>query len=404
MVGSSREPYHGVAMTTHAWASSPLRAARDLVALPTESACSNLALIDDVAAYLRSLGIDHEIQRDAEGRKANLVARIGPSGDGGLMIAGHTDVVPVADQAWTRDPYAPDVKDGRLYGRGSCDMKGFLGAALAVVPEIAKRRLAAPVLLVLTYDEEVGCHGARRLVPELVRIAGGSPRLCLVGEPTEMKVVDGHKGMRLLRTVVQGRAAHSSRPDLGLNALVALSRIVSMLDALAAELRGSAHSGAGGPVCEHSTINVGRIHGGAAINIVAEHAVMDWELRHLPDADPSEILARLRALEATLGAEGFTVQTLATSVLPGLSPRGKAAWTRHLLELCQQAASHQLDYCTEAGLYQEGLGTPTLVCGPGSVEQAHRPDEFVTLGELDRAERMIMSLVVDVCELTVDTA
>lgn len=382
-------------MGSHRWAGAPLRAARDLVALPTESAHSNLALVDEVAAYLRALGVDFEIQHDDDARKANLVARVGPSRAGGLMIAGHTDVVPVADQAWSRDPYDPAVVDGRLFGRGSCDMKGFLGAALAALPAIMQRRLTAPLLLALTYDEEVGCHGAQRLVPELARVAGGAPRLCLVGEPTQMKVVDGHKGMRLLRTVVRGAAAHSSRPDLGRNALVALSRIVCLLDDLATELREAAPKG--GHACEHTTINIGCIHGGAAINIVAEHAQMDWELRHLPDADPAELLARVAALELELTASGFFVETHATSVLPGLSPRGKDEWTRRLLELCEQVASEQLDYCTEAGLYQRGLGTPTIVCGPGSVEQAHRPDEFVTLDALNSAERLVMSLVDEMC-------
>jgi acetylornithine deacetylase len=376
--------------------------AKELIALPTVSKDSNLALIDFVSRYLKGLGVDAVIQKDAAGRKANLFATIGPAARPGVVLAGHTDVVPVDDQDWSTDPFDPVVKDGRIHGRGSCDMKGFIAAALSHVPALVRRRLENPVHLVLTYDEEVGCQGAKELVKAWPIDLAARPLFCVVGEPTSMQIVNAHKGMRLLSTTVRGRSGHSSAPQHAVSSIAALAKLACFLD-------GVAERAARAPVasdlrfaCPHTTVNLGVIQGGTAINIVPEVARLLWEYRHMPQEDGEAVLRAFNAYSGELeraAEEGRRPQitTEELSAIPALSAAGNAEATRFLLGLMELREAQQVDYGTEAGLYQQGLGVPTVLCGPGSIAQAHRPDEYLELTQLDRA-MLFLSKVLGLCE------
>jgi acetylornithine deacetylase len=376
--------------------------ARELIARPTVSRDSNLEFIDDVAAYLKSHGVDVVIQRDAAGRKGNLFATIGPANKPGVVLSGHTDVVPVDDQLWTTPPFDPVVKDGRIYGRGSSDMKGFIAAALSEVPALLRRRLESPVHLVLTYDEEVGCQGAKELVKAWPADLTVKPHFCLVGEPTRMQVVNAHKGMRLLRTTVRGRSAHSSAPQRGVSAIATMAKLACFLDGMAERAQTTPVESNLRFPCPHTTVNLGIITGGTAINIVPEAAQLLWEYRHLPQEDSEAVLRAFRAYSEELerAADAGRRPQIATeelSVIPALCAEGNAAVTRFLLEFIGAREAQQVDYGTEAGLFQDGLGVPTVICGPGSIAEAHRPDEYLEVEQLDQASGFLNRLL-GLCE------
>jgi acetylornithine deacetylase len=367
-----------------------------LVAFDTVSARSNLALIEFVKDFLASHGVEARILRSPDGAKANLLATIGPMREGGVILSGHTDVVPVENQPWTSDPFRLEARGGRLYGRGSADMKGFIAVALALLPEFLAAGLERPIHLAFSHDEEVGCRGAPALIAAIARELP-RPALAIVGEPTEMRLANRHKGIHGFETVVTGRDGHSSAPDAGLNAIMAAAEILGFLDRLAAEFRenGPFDSGFRPP---HSTLNVGEIAGGTAVNIVARQCRIRWEFRPVPDHAPDlirsrfdrfvgqDLLPRLKARAAEAA-----VETRQMACVPGLRPGTASpaeALVRHLTGLNEAIG---VAFTTEAGLFQEA-GLPAVVIGPGSIAQAHQPDEFVEESQLEDCARFLRRL------------
>ncbi|WP_235818943.1 acetylornithine deacetylase [Vreelandella massiliensis] len=360
-----------------------------LVAFDTTSSRSNLDLIEFIEAYLADYGVASERVMSPCGQKANLIARIGPKASGGVMLSGHTDVVPVAGQPWSSDPFIlRDGGDGRLYGRGSCDMKGFIACALAMVPEWVKAPLAQPIYLGFSYDEEIGCVGAPDLIRRFYQHHSTTAHV-IVGEPTSMQPVVAQKGATNLRTTVIGREAHSSQVYQGTSAIHMAARLITFIEDTMAALveEGRVDTAFNVP---HTSLHVGKIQGGTAINIMARECQFEWEIRHLPTDTFDEVYARVHAyaerLKAELEARGKAVEitTEALNVtVPGLANRDNARVLRltkdHLPGAC---CDHAVAYATEAGQFQR-QGLETLILGPGSIAQAHQPDEYIEKSELE---------------------
>jgi len=350
---------------------------KDLIAFDTTSRDSNLTLIDYAQALLEKSGARCRRSPDASGKKANLFATFGPDGDGGFVLSGHTDVVPVDGQDWSSDPFKPEVRDGKLYGRGACDMKGFVGVALSLVPEIAKARLTRPIHFALSYDEEVGCVGVTGLLDDLKQ-RNLKPALAIIGEPTLMKIVGAHKGGAKLVTRCCGREHHSSGPEKGANAVMMAGEFVTLLDSVWDELRADTDTRFDPP---HSTVQANVIHGGTAVNILAREAEVTWEYRCLPDRDPSKIIDRVKARsEAEIlpkyqrRAPEAAFDTTLHARYPGLTMDEESPAIRLARELTGANQVEAVAYGTEAGHFQS-YGIPAVICGPGSIDQAHRPDE-----------------------------
>ncbi|CAO4185973.1 acetylornithine deacetylase [Methylorubrum extorquens] len=376
---------------------SPLELLERLVAFDTESSKSNLALIDFVAEYLDSWGVPHLRVPNAEGDKAALFATLGPMTDGGVVLSGHTDVVPVTGQAWTSDPFRLRVADGRAYGRGAVDMKGFDALALAMVPAALEAGLIRPIHILLSYDEETTCLG---VADTIARFGADLPRpgAVIVGEPTEMQVADAHKSVVTYNTTVHGHAAHSAKPGLGANAVMAAADLIAELNRIADAMvaRGDA-SGRFDP--PNTTVHVGVIEGGTARNILPKLCTFLWEFRGLPDLDMAEIPALFAASCERVTCERLNrygefghIATVEEVSVPGLAPDPGSEAERLALRLAGRNATITVPYATEAGRFQQA-GIPTVVCGPGSIDQAHQPDEFVTLDELARGEAFMRRLV-----------
>jgi acetylornithine deacetylase len=368
-----------------------------LVGFDTTSRNSNLELIGFVRDYLDGFGIASELVRDATGTKANLYATIGPRGQGGVMLSGHTDVVPVDGQEWHSDPFVLTARRGRLYGRGTSDMKSFLAVALALVPEMAARRLKTPIHLALSYDEEVGCLGVRPLIAALAR-RPDRPRLCIVGEPTEMQLVIAHKGKRSLRCHVHGFECHSSLTHLGVNAVEAAAELVAHLKGMARRRRDH------GPFDEafsppYTSIHTGVIRGGTALNIVPKDCYFDFEFRLLPGEDAEPLVEELRRVAETRllpemrrvwAGSDIVFEELTQS--PALDTAADAEVARLVAALSGANSAAKVSFGTEGGLFHEA-GIPTVVCGPGSIEQAHKPDEFIAAGQIARCESFLRRLI-----------
>jgi acetylornithine deacetylase len=368
-----------------------------LVALDTTSRNSNLELLGLVEDLLDEHALDHERIPSPDGTKANLIARIGPDVEGGVVLSGHTDCVPVDGQPWTRDPFVLHAQDGRLYGRGTSDMKGFLAAVLAALPAMVSAGLRRPILLVLTYDEEIGTVGAPSAVDRLVS-SWPRPAAVLIGEPTSMEVVTAHKGVRAFTTIVDGLDGHSSQPQFAANAVAAAARIATFIDDLAAEHRAAAADPAFAP--PYTTFNLATIVGGTAINIVPRRAELCWEYRPVPADDhdaildevqrfaAEEVLPRLR--EAT-GRGDITFRIDAAARALGREPGGAAeALARDLTGY--QGPARTVPFGTDGGHFQ-AAGLSTVVCGPGSIDQAHTPDEWIEVPQLDACERFLARLI-----------
>ncbi len=367
-----------------------------LVAFDTTSRRSNLELIDFAEALLKDCGAETTRVANADGSKANLLARIGPAVDGGVVLSGHTDVVPVDGQPWTSEPFALTERDGRLYGRGTADMKGFLALALAAAPEIAAAAPARPVHLALSYDEEIGCLGAPGLIAELTR-TGPRPMAVIVGEPTSMQAVRGHKGIAAFKVTVTGREAHSSLPQLGVSAVMAAVRLMARLTELAAELDRGADPASPflppGP-----TLTIGQVHGGTAVNILARECVFLFDLRAPPGQAADRLLQPFFAAATELDAElkarapeaGVRVETRSNT--PGMAPEpGGAAEALARRLAGDNGPQRVVSYAAEAGQFQ-AAGYSTVVCGPGSIEQAHQPDEYLDLAQLERGAMFMARL------------
>ncbi|CAO4177314.1 acetylornithine deacetylase [Methylorubrum populi] len=376
---------------------TPLELLERLVAFDTESSKSNLALIDFVADYLDAWGVPHVRVPNAAGDKAALFATLGPSTDGGVVLSGHTDVVPVTGQAWTTDPFRLRVADGRVYGRGAVDMKGFDALALAMVPEALRAGLKRPIHILLSYDEETTCLG---VLDTLARLGIDLPRpgAVIVGEPTGLQVADAHKSVVTYDTTVHGHEAHSSKPGLGANAVMAAADLIAELNRIADAMiaRGDA-SGRFDP--PHTSVHVGVIQGGTARNILPKLCTFQWEFRGLPDLDMAEIPALFAASCERVARERLNrygafgrIETVEEVSVPGLAPDPGSEAERLALRLAGRNATITVPYATEAGRFQRA-GLPTVVCGPGSIDQAHQPDEFITLDELARGEAFLRRLV-----------
>ncbi|HEV2098924.1 MAG TPA: acetylornithine deacetylase [Stellaceae bacterium] len=357
-----------------------------LIAFDTVSSKSNLDLIGWVADYLDGYGVESALTRNADGTKANLFATIGPGGRGGVILSGHTDVVPVAGQAWSSDPFRLETRDGRFYGRGTADMKGFIALVLALVPHAIEGRLEIPLHLAFSHDEEIGCVGVPALIASLPEGAS-RPLLAIIGEPTDMQVANAHKGIRFLRTRVTGHAAHSSTPERGVNAIAAAAEIIAEIAKLAAECRAAARpeSTFDPP---YTSFNIGTIAGGAAVNIIARDCTFEWEFRAVPGEDPAmlqhqiehfvtaDLLPRMRAAHP-----GANVTTETAAVVPPLVPDPTSPAEALARRLTGANQTTTIAFATEAGLFQ-AAGIPAVICGPGSIDVAHQPDEFISGAQL----------------------
>ncbi len=372
-----------------------------LVAFDTTSRESNLALIEFVQDYLEGHGVESMLFHNDASTKANLYATIGPRDvPGGIVLSGHTDVVPVDGQEWASDPFALREHDGRLYGRGTADMKGFIASALALVPEFVAGVGRTPLHLAFSYDEEVGCLGVHSMVRH---IAAHLPRpnAVIVGEPTLMQVVNSHKGIRTFTTEIIGLEAHSSTPHLGVNAIDVAVQLINYLHGLRKEMqaRGDA-SGRFDP--PYSSLHVGVIDGGTALNILPRRCRFQWEIRPLPGQDPDEIAARfnayamnkvLPALRAISAQASITTRQRAD--VPPLAPQDTSPAQVLVTALRGSNAMHAVSYTTEAGIFQDA-GIPAVVCGPGSIDQAHKPDEFVARSELAACDAFLRQLLTPI--------
>ena len=367
-----------------------------LVAFPTVSRDSNLELIDFAHELLRELGAEVRLTFDDERRKANLFATLGPKRDGGLVLSGHTDVVPVEGQAWDTDPFALVKRDGRLYGRGTSDMKSFIAIALALLPAYVPR-LAKPIHLALSYDEEVGCIGVGRLLRDLER-AHVRPSGCIVGEPTLMASVIAHKGKKSFRCAVRGLAAHSAYAPSAVNAVEAAAEAVAYLKRMARRLRDAGPHDHGFDVT-HTTVHTGVIRGGTALNIVPHECSFDFEVRYLPSDDADQLLREFREylareLEPEMRAldarAGFEITEL--SEIPALDTSAETQIVALAQELTGNTEIGKVSYGTEASQFQRA-GMPTVVCGPGSIEQAHKPNEYIEMTQVEACEKFLRGVM-----------
>jgi acetylornithine deacetylase len=360
---------------------------RRLVGFDTVSARSNLELIHFARDYLKDLGIDSRLTFDKERNKANLLAVIGPPVPGGIVLSGHTDVVPVAGQPWSTDPFTVAEREGRLYGRGTADMKSFLAIALALVPEFLAAKLRVPIYLALSYDEEVGCLGVGGLLADMAAELP-RPAVAIIGEPTSMKLINRHKGFYGYTTVITGRDGHSSGTPRGVNAIAYAAEVIGFLSRLAADLarQGPFDDGFDPP---YTTVNVGTIGGGTAVNIIARQCTIAWEFRPIPGFDTPSIRKRVDAFVSeqllprmrAVAPEADVVTTL-HSGSPPLVPDADSPAEALVRLLTGANTAGAVSFGTEASLFQES-GIPAVICGPGSIDQAHQPNEFIALDQID---------------------
>ena len=376
---------------------------KKLIGFDTTSYNSNLNLINFIKSYLLSYNIESTLIHDESGKKANLYATIGRKDIGGVMLSGHTDVVPVEGQEWHSDPFSLKESDGNFYGRGSADMKGFIALVLSRIPEMVSVELTKPIHLAFSYDEEIGCVGVQRML-NLLEHQPIKPSCCIIGEPTSMEVVIGHKGKHASRVKVKGHACHSGQSPLGVNAVDFASELIVYIRKLARE------KSQDGPFdmeyeVPYSTLHTGVVKGGTSLNIVPNFCQFDFEIRHLYEEDPQYLLDKIEAyakenLESEMhlidSETGFSFETLAT--YPGLLTDPGIDFVAYVKKLLDNDAHSKVIFGTEGGLFQKRLGIPTLVCGPGNIDQAHRANEFISLKQLQKGgsflDRLIISLSV----------
>lgn len=370
---------------------------RALIEMPTVSRDSNLALIEYIKGYLEGLGVETHLFHSDDRRKASLYATIGPKDRPGIMLAGHTDVVPVDGQEWTVDPWRLTERDGKLLGRGVCDMKGFVAVALAFAPEFLRRKSKIPIHYGFTFDEEVSRVGITKIVDGIKDFAV-RPAMCIVGEPSEMKVVVSHKGKKSVRCRVRGFEAHSSIAPHGVNAIEYAGELIAHI------LSRQRKCVAEGPHDEqfdipYTTFSVGVIQGGTALNIVAKDCVFQFEFRHLPQVDPDALYREIqdyarRVLEPRMHAvnrdTGFIFEEM--SSFPALDTAPDAEVVRLAKTLARRNQHGKVAFGTEASVIAERGRIPSVVCGPGNIDQAHKPDEFTTIEQFRLCEEFMMRL------------
>lgn len=365
-----------------------------LVGFDTTSRHSNLALLEYVESIFSAYGVTARRLPHGKAPKASLFASIGPDVEGGVVLSGHTDVVPVDDQQWDTPPFTLTEKDGRYYGRGTADMKCFLAVALAALPSFAAAKLARPAHFAFSYDEEVGCLAAEELAG-FVESTGCKPSLVIIGEPTEMQVVNAHKGILSFETIVTGKEAHSSHTHRGVNAVEIACELVALLREMAGEYR--KRTGAAQFEPPYTTVHVGAIQGGTVRNIIPRHCRFVWEIRGLPQEDTDPILARYKAkcealereMKAVAADSGIVTQPI-SNVPAFLTQEAEAQ--QMVMQCAQTNHTHAVSFGTEAGFFQRH-GLPTIVCGPGSIKQAHSPNEFIERGQIEACVSFIHRLI-----------
>jgi acetylornithine deacetylase len=384
-------------MTGEALSTRAISILESLVGFDTTSRLSNLALVEWVEAYLAGYGVASRRVPNAEGSKTNLMATIGPAVAGGVVLSGHTDVVPVDGQPWTTDPFRLTERDGRLYGRGTCDMKGFLALSLAAVPDLLAVQAKRPVQLAFSYDEEIGCLGA----PDMIAVIAAElpkPAAVIVGEPTNMEAVTGHKGISTYLVTVNGKEAHSSQPHLGVSAIMEATPLMAQLNALAAQLERDADP-ASLFTPKGATLTIGYIAGGTASNILARECRLVFDFRYPAGIDPERVLApvflAVDALDAALKARapqaGARIERRSASPPLAPEPGGPAeSFARRLAG--DNGPARVVPYAAEAGQFQSA-GFSTVICGPGSIDQAHQPDEYVERSQMERGAAFMSRLV-----------
>ncbi len=368
-----------------------------LVGFDTTSRETNLPLIEFVRDYLERLGVASQLTYDDDQRKANLFATIGPVQVPGIVLSGHTDVVPVDGQTWDSEPFTVSEQDGRLYGRGTADMKSFIAVALAMVPDMLRRTLRAPLHLSFSYDEEVGCIGVHRLLAEVARMPV-KPSACIVGEPTGMQVINAHKGKQSVRCRVRGKAAHSSLTQQGVNAVEIAGELITYLRRMSHRLR---DEGPRNPAFEppYTTVHTGIVHGGTALNIVPEACEFEFEIRNLPEQQPQTLFEELREfsarrllpeMHAVDPQSGITWDPMPS--YPALACEEDSDVVRLAKRVSRSNVVGAVSFGTEAGLFQD-TGIPAVICGPGSIEQAHKPNEYISVSQVEACERFVGRLL-----------
>lgn len=367
--------------------SSTIEILRALVSFNSVSHDSNLPIIAHIQGFLVEQGVESIILPSPDGKKANLLARIGPEVEGGVVLSGHTDVVPVEGQPWDADPFTLTEKDDNLYGRGSSDMKSFIAACLAFVPEFQKLPLKRPVYFAFSYDEEIGCLGAPHLL-KYINEHAKKPAFAIIGEPTMMQVVTAHKGVLSFMTTVTGLEWHSSQPHYGVNAVHVACELVHFLSGMAKEL---AASGNKDPRFDppSSTVHVGIIHGGTARNIIPRECHFNWEIRPLPGEDADALFQRFDQkcdeLRARMKAsyDGADIVTEPKSRMSGVTLPAHASESCNMVMRCALTnQQHAVSFGTEAGVFNDH-GVPAIICGPGNIEQAHKPNEFIAVSQIE---------------------
>ncbi len=367
-----------------------------LVAFDTTSSNSNLALIEDVETYLHGYGVETCRVESDDGEKANLYAIVGPKVEGGVVLSGHTDVVPVTGQNWTTDPWAVVEKDGKLFGRGVADMKSFSAIGLSLVPDMLKAGLKRPIIFALSYDEEIGCIGAPRMIAEIADKVP-APAAVIVGEPTSMKVIDGHKGIGSFRVTVTGYTTHSSQTDRGVSAVEAAARMIAKIADMRAARAARAEEGS--PFDPpYSTMTVNVVRGGTQLNIMAGEAWFEWDMRVVPGDSREDIVEEFtdfaKGVEAEMRAKapGCRVEIQQLTNAPFLAPSADNPAADLAKAITGHNSTDVVAYAAEAGQFQES-GLSVVICGPGSIDQAHQPDEFITIDQVREGTIFMRKLI-----------
>ena len=384
-------------MTKNELLKSSIAILEELISFDTTSRESNLALIEHIHSYLDNLGIDSRLTHNEDSTKANLWATIGSESTGGIVLSGHLDVVPVDGQDWSANPFSMWQTDGKLFGRGVVDMKGFIAVCLAMAPRFLRTKLKIPIHFAFTYDEEVGCIGVNGLLADVIE---NLPLPCavIVGEPTSMKIIGGHKGSRSYRTTVKGVPAHSSDPRLGVNSIMAAAKIISQLESLQQELADNADKS-----CPfdppYSTVDLGIVNGGTANNIIPEFTTIEWGFRLLPEEDADTLQKKItdyisNTLEPDLKeqSEHAQVSTELTNAVSPLIPDDQSPAEQLIRHLTGLNDSGVVSFGTEGGAFQKA-GIPAVVFGPGSITQAHQPDEYIEIAQLEACVEFMFQLM-----------
>lgn len=359
-----------------------------LVSFPSVVGTSNHSIVDWIKSYCEAAGAVVTILPGPEGDRSNLFATIGPRDKSGYILSGHMDVVPANEPNWTSDPFSLRRDGERLFGRGTSDMKGFLACSLAMLPEFARYDLKRPIHLAFSYDEEMGCRGVPHMIAQLPVLCE-KPLGCIIGEPSKMRAIRAHKGKAAAQLEIFGQSGHSSRPDLGLNAIHAMAEIIAKSVAHGDVLSKGPFDQNFEPA--YSTVQVGVVHGGQAVNIIPDHCVMDIEVRAISGVSPVELLKKIQAELLAIEERGYKTKWTQLSAYPALSLDKNKALVALLEKITGQETLAAVSYGTEAGLYQQA-GMDAIICGPGDISRAHKPDEYIDINELDACQAMLEAL------------